>query len=341
MNWEEYSKRFEAEAKKRGRSSEFIARSLTYAEALVQRNMPIIFDFAHLSALLGFEPAALKSSLSSPECLYKTYHIPKRNGAFRRIDEPLPSLQKIQLWILRNILDRCVPSNIAMAFVKQRSIKHNAEIHLGRQMILSLDLKDFFPSISTPQVRSIFADLGFSTSVVDALTQMTVLENGLPQGAPTSPSLSNLILKPFDERLKRFALRLGVRCSRYADDITISGIFRVGEVVAGVRKLLLHYGFRLNDEKTRLMRPHERQEVTGVIVNHVLQAPRSVRRALRKEIYFIRKHGFPEHESECASAYENRRAHLQGIAEFILFLNPNDRDAKQAVLTLGRVRYPR
>lgn len=339
MNWDDYRRRFEAEARSQGRSAEFIGRALSSAENLVRQGLPVIFDSDHLIRVLGFDPMRLRKLLESASDLYKTYYIPKRVGGYRKIDEPLPLLRRIQVWILRNILDFCAPSEIAMAFVKHRSIKDNAAIHLGGPMVLSLDVRDFFPTASAVHVDSVFCDLGFSRSVVDALVSMTVLENRLPQGSPTSPALSNLILRQFDARLIGVAKKFGVRCSRYADDITVSGLFRVSDIISEVRFLLAEYGFVLNESKTRLMLPHERQEVTGVVVNRYLQAPRGIRRALRQEIYYIQKYGMEAHERWRGSAYPNRQAYLRGLAEYVLFLNPNDRDARQVVQALGRVQY--
>lgn len=338
LDWNSYSSRFEAEARRLGRSEQYVARCLTYARPLVTAGLPVVFDFDHLSALLGFQASALREALQNPLSLYSIYRIPKKRGGFRLIHEPLPSLRSIQEWILRFILDRCHPHRAATAFCVGRSIKQNAEPHLRQPMVLSLDLVNFFPSVGEAQVAQVFAELGYSPEVVGSLTSLTVVDRGLPQGAPTSPALSNLIMIDIDEKLYRYATDRELSYTRYADDITFSGRFSPGSVITAVRKVLAGSGFSLNEAKTRLMLRHERQEVTGVVVNQRLQAPRNIRRMLRQEIYYIDRFGLTSHEEHRPSLYANRRDHLRGVAEFILFLNPDDRDARNAIEVLRRTQ---
>lgn len=133
--------------------------------------------------------------------------------------------------------------------------------------------------------------MGFSSEVAKALTDLTVLRGSLPQGAPTSPAISNLVMRNVDDVCDRFARSISVGYTRYADDLTFSGTFRVKRVLDKVTAILRGVGFELNPEKTRLMLRHQRQEVTGVVVNEHLQVPRSVRRGLRQEIYYIKAFG--------------------------------------------------
>jgi RNA-directed DNA polymerase len=337
MNWDDYKARFEREALNNGLSTEFVARCLAYAAPLAVQGVPIIYDFAHLSALLGFQEVALKESLLVRAELYTSYFIPKRSAGYRRIDEPKPSLRKIQEWILRFILDRCIPHAAATAFYKGRSIKLNAEPHLNQPMVLSLDIKNFFGSISVVRVGRVFRQLGYASDVADALALLTTFRSGLPQGAPTSPALSNLAMVTADETLAEYAAGSSIRYSRYADDMTFSGRFRPGFVISFVRRVLAARGLVLNEAKTRLMLRHQRQEVTGVVVNERLQAPRWIRRALRQETYYIRHFGHEAHHERRPSVYENHLGHLRGLAEFVVFLNPNDRDARTAIDVLGSI----
>lgn len=339
MDWNDYQKRFEEEAQREGKPASFLVKHLAYAERLVRAELPIIFDFQHLSVLLGFDEFALRDAIRAPRLLYSSYFIPKRTTGYRRIDAPTPSLRQAQEWILAQILNRCSPHVVANGFCLGRSIKQNAEPHVGQQMVLKLDVKEFFSSISEMRVRRVFLDLGYSFDVAQALTGLTILNGGLPQGAPTSPALSNLVMVNVDEMLLRYATARSLRYTRYADDLTFSGTFRAGEIILAVRRALATCELSLNEHKTRLMLPHQQQEVTGVVVNMRVQAKRSLRRALRQEVHYIQKFGIDDHVQRTPSVYQDRLNHLRGLAEFVLFLNPDDRDARKAIDVLGRVRF--
>lgn len=337
MDWAEYRREFEAEARKQGQSESLVNNALGYAERLYRARLPIIFDAVHLASILGFNEAALANAIKEPSSLYSSYRIPKHGAGYRQIDEPVPSLKSAQLWILDNILDRCTPHAAAMAFARGRSIKRNAERHVEKLMVLSIDVKDFFPSIRGARVAKVFRSLGYFEEVAETLKKLTVLRDGLPQGAPTSPALSNLVMIEADKRLAAYAQKLSLRYSRYADDITFSGRFKPGRVIELVRKVLCDHGLVINESKTRLMLPHERQEVTGVVVNKRPQAPRVLRRILRQQVYYIEKFGIEGHEQRKPFVGESLVQYLRGIADFILFLNPDDRDAKKALSVLSSI----
>ncbi|WP_437316522.1 reverse transcriptase family protein [Sorangium sp. So ce385] len=338
MDWDDYRRNFEQLAHQQGQPASFVTKSLAYAEPLVKAGLPIIYDFSHLCELLGFDELALRAALQESASLYVSYFIPKRAAGYRQIHEPVPSLRQIQDWIKDRILNKCRPHDAATAFFRGHSIKQNAEPHLAQPMVLSLDVRDFFPSIGGAHVMAFFRSLGYAEDVASALKDLTVLNHGLPQGAPTSPGLSNLVMVKADERLSRYATSLSIRYSRYADDMTFSGWFKPGRVIDTVRKVLGDNNLALNEAKTRLMLPHERQEVTGVVVNQRLQAPRKLRRTLRQEVHFIERFGLAGHENRRPSLCEDRLNQLRGIAEFILFLNHKDRDARKAVHVLQSAR---
>lgn len=166
-----------------------------------------------------------------------------------------------------------------------------------------------------------------------------MLRGVLPQGAPTSPALSNLVMARVDETLTQFASRMSLHYTRYADDITLSGSFRVMPAIQAVMAALGKVELRLNVRKTRLMCRHQRQEVTGVVVNSKIQAPRKLRRQLRQEIYYLQKFGKSGHRPRSLPLHGNRLNHLRGLAEFIRFLDPSDRDAIAAIELLGRFHF--
>lgn len=339
MDWATYRDRFEAAARAQGRPPAFIHDCLEYAEPLMRAGLPVLFDTEHLALEIGTSEGQLKELLANPTRWYVRYAVPKRAGGYRHIHEPVGPLRTAQRWVLRHILDAQSPHPAATAFTHGRSIKLNACGHVGQRMVLSLDVENFFDSIRRDHVHNLFHRMGFSPDVSVALTCLTVLWNQLPQGASTSPAISNLVMYGVDETLTALATSLSIHYTRYADDLTFSGSFRVSHVLDRVQKALQKLGLTLNSEKTRLMLRHERQEVTGVTVNEHMQAPRTVRRRLRQEIHYLKKYGEEQHFARNFSFYNNRLAHLRGLAEFILFLNPNDRDAKDAIAELGRVRY--
>jgi len=164
--------------------------------------------------------------------------------------------------------------------------------------------------------------LGYSKSVAGLLTNLCCFNKSLPQGAPTSPALSNLIFKHADNRISGFAMKLGIRYTRYSDDITFSGNIKTGQIIKFVRKVLNEEGLSLNYSKIRLMQTHQRQEVTGITVNNKLQAPRFLRRKLRQQFYYINKFGLASHLDKTHNLSTNYIYRLLGISNFILFINP-------------------
>lgn len=334
MHWQKYVENFTQAALDADFDDAYVEKCLSYAGRLFHNNLPVIFSAEHLSILVGVDEALLRHVAYSQSGFYRTYQIPKKNGSLREISEPLPNLKQVQEWVLTNILNKIPVSPFAKAFVAGKSIKENARFHRNQPMVLSLDVQNFFPSLTPLQVRSVFSNLGYSKPVTYYLTRLCTLNGGLPQGAPTSPALSNIILSPLDRQIGQFCLERRVRYTRYADDLTFSGRFATGEFIQFSRSTLDSLHLKLNESKTRLMRPHERQEVTGVIVNKKLQAPRELRRRLRQAVHFIEIFGLDNHLYKTNEFRANHIRHLLGQATFILFINPTDRDATHALRVL-------
>jgi RNA-directed DNA polymerase len=136
--------------------------------------------------------------------------------------------------------------------------------------------------------------------------------------------------------LAGYSLKNRIRYTRYADDLTFSGEFDVGALISLVIKILADEGLSLNVNKTRLMLEHNRQEVTGIVVNEKMQAPREVRSKLRQDIYYIEKYGIDSHMAFTSENRANYVNHLRGIATFIAFVNPKDKHAKHAIEVLSQ-----
>jgi RNA-directed DNA polymerase len=331
MKWEKYKIELIEEAKKVGNTEKTIGKLLIYAKKLFDKGLPIIFDATHLSLLVGYDVDYLVSAAARPDKFYRVFLINKRNGQPRTISEPLPSLKEIQRWILDEILSKVLVSKFAKGYVIKKSIKDNARFHKNQKLILCLDIKDFFPSINFGKVYSIFKSLGYSKNVSALLGNICCLEDGLPQGAPTSPTISNIVMRRIDSRIGSFCVSKSIMYTRYADDLTFSGDFDAGMIIKFVNKVIFEDGFRLNYKKIKTKRRHQAQIVTGVVTNEKIQATRKVRRGLRQDIYYINRFGLSNHMDRQKIYKANYVKHLLGVATNILFLNQNDRDAIMAV----------
>ena len=324
MNWEDYYREFSKQAKLSGYNDAYCDKWLQYAKILYNKNLPIIYTQEHLCLLLGYKNEYVFAASNSPSLFYRNYEIPKKNGGTRKISEPLPSLKEIQRWILDNILTKIEISVYAKAYVKKKSIKENARFHKRQEILLSLDVKEFFDSITSDKVYKVFSSLGYQEDIVVMLTNLCCLNGCLPQGAPTSPIISNIILKKFDDEVGKFTNEKKIRYTRYADDMTFSGDFNPGQIISFLKNILYELGLKLNEEKTRTRKKSQRQEVTGIVVNEKMQLPKSVRRKIRQEIYYIRKFGLESHMQYCGIEKKNYLSHLKGKIQYGLFINPYD-----------------
>jgi len=229
--------------------------------------------------------------------MYRRYKISRPNSKRKReICEPISELKEFQGY-LKEELDNVPLSEYAHGFVTGRSPVTNAMCHRGQRYVLNLDIKDFFPSISKEKLmsklRCIFLGTNFDPVVLDWIEELCFLDGGLPQGAPSSPVLSNIYLLDFDYELAGYISGYGFNYSRYVDDITISGDDAVkqnaGLVVGLVSRLLGREELRLNNKKTKLMPYFQKQMVNGILVNNLkLSLPRITKQALVIKYKFTR-----------------------------------------------------
>jgi RNA-directed DNA polymerase len=331
MNWQEYKSKFYHYAIFKGKNHEYINSCLNYAENLFKKGVPVIYDQKHLSLLVGYEEIYLIKVSNSQELFYREFKILKKNKMdYRTISEPLPNLKNIQRWILIEILNKLEPSEYSKAFRPNYSIKDNAKFHKKQKKVLTIDIKNYFESIGYNRVFVFFRNLGYNKQVSVMLASICTLDNGLPQGAPTSPMLSNLITKKLDRRIAGFTKKQNIRYTRYADDLTFSGDFDEGYVIRFTKSILDSEGFAINDSKTRVRLRNQRQEVTGIVVNEKMQASRSYRRDFRKEMYYVKRYGLESHVNSIkAGSKINYLYHLLGMANFIININPNDEETKE------------
>lgn len=273
---------------------------------------------------------------------FKQFKIAKKSGGERVISAPYNNTYMLLLTYLNEILKSCyTPSDFATGFVEQRSVVDNASRHIGQNYVLNIDLKDFFPSIEkkrvwgrllvkpfqfSPQVANLFAGL-CTMKVVSEMPDGTKNERFvLPQGAPTSPLITNMICDNLDRSLGRLAKRFNLNYSRYADDITFSSMHYVysktGDFWKGLNRIVSDQGFTLNEKKTRLQKKGDRQEVTGLVVSNKINVTKEYVRNLRNLLFIWDKYGLQAANSKFLPRYKSEKGHVKkGIPSIVNVLD--------------------
>lgn len=315
-----------------------------------------------LGALDSPDALAKALGLSIPELRWLAFHrqveahshyhfwtIPKRDGSARLITAPKHKLKAAQRWLLRHVFEKLPVHQAAHGFLSARSIATNANVHAGADVLVKIDVKDFFPTITFRRVKGLLHRAGLPENVatlvallstepprtlVDFRHQKLYVATGprsCPQGAPTSPAITNAICMRLDRRLSGLAKKLGFVYTRYADDLVFS--YRapegssgsrtaapVGALLRGAATVLRAEGFSVKKEKTAVMRAGASQRVTGLVVNAPsapdvppARVPRDVVRRLRAAI-FNREKGRPHGDESIEQ--------LKGLAAFVHMVDP-------------------
>ena len=243
-----------------------------------------ITTIKHLSFILGVPLADLIEVADHAGKYYSPF--PKKNrpkpfthrkvpGKFRTIDNPINPLKKIQKRIYERLLKPLKWPDHISGGIPGRSISTSARMHLGSPMVVTLDIKKYFPHITNLQIYDLWrGPLGCSPSVASMLTKLTTRDRRLPQGAPTSSALANLLLWSLDEPLRAFCSERGVSYGTWLDDLIFSGANSTDVINVAV-KVLQNSGFSISHSKLRIMPSNNRQTITGLIVNSELGIPRS------------------------------------------------------------------
>ena len=230
---------------------------------------------------------------------YRQFHIPKKSGGVRTITAPDGQLKEILRTLAYIFSELYIPTNEAMAFIPGRSIVDNAMQHTGHNYVLNIDLSDFFTSITANMVQHGLEKIGIPSLVAQDLASICTypiiedhhIHNVVPQGSPASPILSNICAMPLDRRLEGLAKRFHLTYTRYADDITFSSQHNVyqadGQFMKELVKIIEECHFSINPKKTRLLKPGERQEVTGLTVSEKPNVSRKYIKNLRAMIHHI------------------------------------------------------
>ena len=258
---------------------------------------------------------------------YEKFLIPKKSGGFREIYAPVTALKIIQRKLNTVLQHVYEPKPSAHGFIRGRNIVTNATPHAGKKYVLNVDLKDFFPTINFGRVRGMFAAFPYNLNlnVATVLAQICCFNGALPQGAPTSPIISNMLCAKMDSQLQRLAKKTRCTYTRYADDITFSTSMPVfpaslaevdslGQVRVGkeLERATRENGFQINQRKVRLQKKeNQRQEVTGLTTNKFPNVNRTYIRQIRAMLHAWRKYGLDAAEAEYLARYNTKHRNPQ------------------------------
>ncbi len=315
-------------------------------EKLTAAGLPVLASPNDLAQAMGINIPHLRwlafHSEAATVSHYIRFTIPKKSGGTRELAAPHKHLANAQEWVLANVLSKVVPHDAAHGFVPSRSTVTNANQHVGKAFVVNADLKDFFPTITFHRVRGVFQQLGYSPAVATIFAllctesprrkityagkpfEVALGPRALPQGACTSPALSNLVARRLDSRITGIFDKFGWTYTRYADDLTFSADkpdekFHLGYLLARLRHIVQDEGFAVNENKTRILRQSAQQSVTGIVVNQRPGVRRDVVRRIRAILHRAKTEGL---------AAQNRRKHprfeawVRGMVAYITMVNP-------------------
>ncbi|MCX7664725.1 MAG: reverse transcriptase family protein [Gemmataceae bacterium] len=314
-------------------------------ERAAENGLPTLDNPNQLAEFLGLSISELRGFAFHTDLAkfvhYARFTIPKRDGTERPIWAPMPRLKEVQRKILTEIVERLPVHGAAHGFITGRSIVTNAQVHRNSRLILKMDIKDFFPTVTWRRVKGVFNRAGYREQVATLLALLVtespreiIEHNGqkyyvalgprcLPQGAPTSPSITNALCLRMDHRLSGLAQKAGYRYTRYADDLTFSlplenkGKPHLGRLIGLVKSIVAEEGFQIHPEKTRVHRIGGSQRVTGLVVNGDKgpRVGRELKRRLRAALH-NRQNNKPRPENA------ETDAQLRGYGAYIFMTEP-------------------
>lgn len=322
---------FKERAVENNHTEDYMVACFEYAGNLHQRNLPVIFDFVHLAMYFKCSSEVLKGVVANVERHYDEYKIRKKAGGYRPIEAPDYMLKDIQRWIYLNILCKdtsikdCVHGFIPKSMNKDkvRGVLTNAAPHAGHDWLINIDLRNFFHTVKLDKVKDYFSSLGYEDEVVKTLTALCTYKSRLPQGAPTSPMLSNIIASTMDVMMLKYCNKRGIVYTRYADDLTFSANSDV-EVppVEDIYKIVYLNGFKVNRMKTKVRYKGCRQEVTGLTVTNGVHVSQRFKKEILRELHFYKKFGIYEHYKHLNTTKGLYKEWLRGKIMFVRQIDP-------------------
>ena len=289
--------------------------------------MVVYRELSTIERELGISAKTLYSVSNSLDRHYRAVSIPKRDGSFRRLSVSDELLKRIQRAIADKLLAYEPISQYATAYRVAVDIRKNALPHVGKPKLLKLDIKSFFDSITYSLVKeTAFPSEKYSEPIRILLAMLCYRGESLPQGAPSSPVISNIVMRDFDETVGRWCNERSVSYTRYCDDMTFSGDFDHNELIATVSEKLRSMGLFLNGKKTSVIGSEKRQSVTGMVVNRKINVSSDYKREIRKEVYYCLRYGVKGH-----LLMNNNNIHpkiylqrLLGRINYVLKTSPDD-----------------
>ncbi|MGO4822207.1 MULTISPECIES: reverse transcriptase family protein [unclassified Flavobacterium] len=370
---------FITQAKEQNKSQEFIDTCVSYAKKLEEKEFPVIFSLEHLAIQIGIQSDYLRNLIGDGkrgliyeyEHKYQRYNyfkLKKRDGKFREIMVPAKDLKYIQKWILVNILSKYVLADSCKGFRKGISIKDNAKVHENSEIILKVDLLKFYDTITEKRAYTVFKSLGYVSNLAFSFAKITTAkhrdsywkdfdENSreilkelvdnkppiLPQGAPTSPTISNILATKLDYRFEALASKLNFRYTRYADDLTFS-IEKKGKLpsLKLITKIIDDEGFFINSKKTKYMKKGCKQYVTGLTTTNGTNVSKEYRKTITEHIYYCRKYGVNSHlkrRQKEFPEYNNIKFHNWLYGHMCFIKSINEKASKKMLEDFNKINW--
>lgn len=367
------------QAREQNKSQEFIDACVSYAKKLEEKEFPVIFSLEHLAIQIGIQSDYLRNLIGDGkrsviyeyEHKYQRYNyfkLKKKDGKFREIMSPAKDLKYIQKWILVNILSKYVLADSCKGFRKGISIKDNAKVHENSEIILKVDLLKFYDTITEKRVYTVFKSLGYVSNLAYSLAKITTAkhresywkdfdENSseilkelvtnkppiLPQGAPTSPAISNILATKMDYRFEALANKLNFSYSRYADDLTFS-IKKKGKLpsLKLITKIIADEGFFINSKKTKYMKKGGKQYVTGLTTTNGTNVSKEYRKTITEHIYYCRKYGVNSHlerRQKEFPKYNNIKFHNWLYGHMCFIKSINEKASKKMLEDFNKINW--
>jgi retron-type reverse transcriptase len=287
-----------------------------------------MIDLHGMSKATRISVETLRLMIYRADFRYRIYSVEKKGPEkkMRTIYQPSRELKALQGWVLRNILDKLSSSPFSMGFEKKQSILNNATPHMGANFILNIDLEDFFPSLTAEKVFGVFLSLGYNRLIASSLTKICCYKNILPQGAPSSPKLANLICSKLDYRIQGYAGSRGLIYTRYADDLTLSAqsMRKVLKAKDFLTSIIPTEGLTVNSKKTCISGPRSQKKVTGLVIS---QEKVGVGRLKYKEI-----------RAKIHHIFTGRSVEVEHVKGWLSFISSVDAKSHKRLLTyIGRL----
>jgi len=254
----------------------------------------LISTKVELAGILDVAPGEIDNLLARLDRFYRIKTEPKRSGGYRTFYVPQGRLRQIQDKVKERVLRHAVFPEYLHGGIKRKSTYTNVSKHVGKDAVLALDVKGFFPSIRPARVMGVFERLGYVDQAARILTRLTTYKHQLPQGPPTSPAIANLCIPRADARLSGLARAQGFDHSRFVDDMSLSGSKRLTKFRRLAGRIIEEEGFTVKQgPKGKIMLQHESQSVTGLGLNFKLNVPRQKRQEILRDTVRSLTSGLP------------------------------------------------